>query len=111
MDYQEFFVNVDYVFHVLFCNTIKVNYLLYSFIVLLHLIYSFSVTLTFLVPYALVSIESIDSVLLSSFELKTILLPSSVKTLSLSLLNIYCVFNIGLLLFKKSIWISLIQSL
>ena len=55
-----------------------------------------------LVPYACVSIESIDHILLSSFELKAILLISSVKTLCLSLLNLCCAFNISLLFFMDS---------
>ena len=37
--------------------------------------------MSLLVPYAYVSIESIDCILLSSFELKAILLNSSAKTL------------------------------
>ena len=59
--------------------------------------YSFSLTRSLFVPYAYVSIKSIDCILLSSFELKAILLISSVKTLYLSLLNLRCVFNIDLL--------------
>ena len=59
-----------------------------------------------LVPYAYVSIESIDYILLSLFELKAILLISSVKTLCLSLLNLFCVFNINLLLFMNSLGLS-----
>ena len=49
---------------------------------LLCLIFSFINIRSFLVPYAYVSIESIDHILLSLFELKAILLISSVKTLS-----------------------------
>ena len=59
--------------------------------------YSFSLTRSLFVPYAYVSIKSTDCILLSSFELKAILLISSVKTLCLSLLNLRCVFNIDLL--------------
>ena len=62
---------------------------------------SFSLIRSFLVPYAYVSIESIDCILLSSFELKAILLTSLVKTLSLSLLNLCCVCNINLLFLMK----------
>ena len=58
---------------------------------------SFSLTRSLLVPYAYVFTESIHYTLLSSFELKAILLNSSVKTLCLSLLNLCCVFNIDLL--------------
>ena len=80
----------------LFYN-VKVNHFLYLFIMFLHLISSFSLTRSLLVPYPYVFIESIDFILLSSFKLKAILLISSVKTLSLSLLNLCCVFNIILL--------------
>ena len=50
-----------------------------------------------LVPYAYVSIDLIDCIILSSFEVKAILLNSSVKTLCLSFLNVCCVFNICLI--------------
>ena len=64
---------------------------------------SFSLTRSLLVPYAYVSIESIDCILLSSIELKAILLISSVKTLYLSLLNLYYVCNIIFLYFMNSL--------
>ena len=76
-------------------NVIKVDHFLYRFIILLHHISLLSLTKFLLVPYAYVSIESIDCILLSSFELKAILLIYSVKTLCLSLLNLCCVFNIS----------------
>ena len=94
-------------FYVFFCNVIKVNNFLYCFISLLHLISSFSLTRSLLVPYAYVSIETIDCILLSSFELKTILLISSAKTLWLSLLNYFCVCNINSLFFMNSLWLFL----
>ena len=81
-----------------FYNIIKVNPFSYRFIISLQLIFSISLTRSFLVPYAYISIESIDCILLLSFELKTILLISSIKTLCLSLSNLCCVFNINLLL-------------
>ena len=93
-------------FYVFFYNIIKVNHFLYCFIILLLLISSFSLTRTLLVPYAYVSIESIDCILLSSFELKAILLISSVKT-CFSLLNLCYVFNVDLLFFMNSLWSSL----
>ena len=71
---------------------------MYRFIILLHLISSVLITRSLLIPNAYVSIQSIDCILLLSFELKAILLISSVKTLCLSLLNLCCVFNINLLL-------------
>ena len=64
---------------------------------LLHLVSLLSLTRSLLVPYAYVSIESINYILLSAFELKATLLISSLKTLFLSLLNLSCVFNIILL--------------
>ena len=83
---------------------IRVNQFVYRFIVFLHLISSFSLTISLLGPHAYVSIKSIDYILLSSFELKAILLISSVKTLHLSLLNLCCVFNIDLLFLMNSLW-------
>ena len=77
-------------FNVFFCNIIRINDFLYRFIILLHLVSSFSFTRLFMVPYAYVFIELIDCIHL-------ILLISSVKTLSRSLLNHCCVFNINLL--------------
>ena len=61
----------------------------------------FSLTRPLLVPYAHVSIESIDCILLSSFELRAIVLISSAKILCLSLLNICHVFNINLSFFYE----------
>ena len=69
---------------------------IFNIIILIHLFSYFSCTRSLIIPYAYVSIESIDSSLLSSFELKAILLIFSVKTCP-SLLNHCCVFNIGLL--------------
>ena len=100
---QEFVANWDYVLLFFFCNIIKVNHSSYRFIILLHLISSFSLTRSLLGPYAYVSVESIDCILLSSFELKAVLLIPSVKTSCLSLLNICCVFNIDLLFFMNSL--------
>ena len=57
--------------------------------------HSFLHTRSLLFPYAYVSIELIDCILLSSFELKPILLISSVKTLCLPVLNLCCVFNVS----------------
>ena len=82
-----------------FCNIIKVNHFSYLFIVLLHLISSFSLTRSVLVPYAYDSIESIDCILLSSFELKAILFISSVKTFFPSLL-ILAVFLVYLVFYE-----------
>ena len=86
-------------FYIFFCDIIKVNRFLNRFIILLHLIRSFSLTRSFL---AYVYIESIDCILLSSFDFKAILLISSVKTLCLSLLNLCCVFRINLLFLINS---------
>ena len=70
--------------------------------ILLHLISSFLHTKPLFIPYAYVSIESNECILLSSFELKGILLISTVKTLCLSLLDLCCVFNISSLFFTNS---------
>ena len=95
MDDQEFVVNLNYVF---LCFIIKVNQFLDRFVILLHLFFSFSHIKSWLVPYAYVFTESIACVLLSLFEIKAILLISSVKS-CLSLLRFCCVFNISFLLF------------
>ena len=89
-------------FYVFLCNIIKINLLFVS--ILLHLISSFLLTRSLLDPHEYVSMESIDCILLSSFELKQILLTASVKTLSLSLSNICCVFNIDLSFFMNSLY-------
>ena len=70
----------------------KVEY----FMISLHLIYSLLPAKFLFISYAYVSIESIDYILLSSFELEAILLIYSVKILYFSLLSICCVFNISL---------------
>ena len=77
---------------------------MYRFFILLHLITSFCFIRSFLVPYSYVSIESSDYILLSSFERKTILLISSIKTLCLSLLKLFCVFNFDLLFLINYLW-------
>ena len=87
-------------FYVFFCNFIKVNHFLYRFNIFYYiqsLLFHFVGSL--LIPYGYVSIESIDCILLSSFELKAVLSISSVKTLCLSLLNLCCVLDIDLLFF------------
>ena len=63
----------------------------------------FSLTRNLLFPCAYVSIESIHYIDLSSFELKAILLISSVKGLCYSLLNLYSVFIIKLLFLMSSL--------
>ena len=69
---------------------------LHCFITLSPLISPFLHIRSLLIPYAYVSIESIVSILLAGFKIKAIFLFSSVKTLSLLLLNLCCVFNISL---------------
>ena len=86
-------------FYVFFYKIIKVNTVLYRFIILLHIISYFLLIRPLIVSYTYVSIESIDCILLSLFELKAILLISSVRTLCLSLLKLCCIFNIDLLFF------------
>ena len=93
MDGQKFLANLDYVLYVFFCNIIKVKHYCIVFIILLHLVSSFFHKRSLLVPCTYASIKSIDWTLLSSSELKSILLISSVKTFCLSLLNLCCAFN------------------
>ena len=90
------------------CDIIEVviETILYCFIKLLRLISSFLRARSLPVSCANVSIELIDCILLSSFELKAILLISLLKTLCLLLLNLCCVFNISLIFFMNSIGIS-----
>ena len=114
MDGKEFAASLDYVVFVFFYNIINVNHFLYSFIILLHFFTSFSLTRSLLVSYPYVSIESIDCILLSSFEINAILLISSVK-ICFSLLNLCWVFNIDLLFlmnyvsdFLKTIYVNFI---
>ena len=75
----------------------KLIILLFYYVVML--LSSFSITRPLLVSKTYVSIESIDYILLSSFELKIISLISLVKILWFSLLNLCCIFNFNLLLF------------
>ena len=72
----------------------------------MRLVFSFLHRRSVLITCAYVSIESIDYILLSSFELKAILLISLIKTLCLSLLNLCCVFNITFLFFVISLRLS-----
>ena len=69
--------------------------------VLYYYIVTFNVFNSLLVSYAYVSIESIDSILLSSLALNAILLTSSINTLCFSFLNLPYDFNINLLFFSK----------
>ena len=82
------------------------NHFLHCFIILLHFVFSILHIKSLLVPYAYASTESIDFILLSSFELKAISLISSVKWF-LSILNLWYVFNINLLVFMNSLRFSL----
>ena len=108
LDDQEFVDNLDYAFLSFLCNIFKVNHL-YIF---LHLIsFFFWHTRSLLIPNAHVYIKSIDCILLSSLELKAILLTSSVNTLYFSLLYLCCDLNINLLSFMNSLWFSLRQSI
>ena len=93
MDDQEFVANLDYIF---LCFLLQ-HHQSYSFFELFYAIvkfsfFSFLYIKFFLIPYAYASTESIDRILLSSFELKAILLISSVKILCLSLLNLCLCF-------------------
>ena len=107
MDDKEFLPNSDYV--PLFFSFITSSKLIIFFIVTFNLF--LSLTKSLLAPYTYVSIESVDCILLSLFELKAILLISSVKTLCFSLLNICCIFDIDLSFFINSLLFSLILSM
>ena len=78
---------------------------------LLHLISSFSLTRSLLIACECVSIKLIYCIILLSFQLKGVLLISSVKIFWLSLLNLRCVFNINLLFFRNSLWSFLLLSM
>ena len=93
MDGQEFFCQFGLCsFMPSFVMYLKLN-ILYCFTVLLHLMFSFLHIRYFLVLYA--CFHRINW-LHSSIKFKVILLISLVKTLYLSLLNLYCVSNISL---------------
>ena len=79
----EFMASLDYVLFLFFFVTSSelIIFALLYFIVRFNLLCSHTKSL--LVPNAYVSIESIDCILLSSFELKAILLIYSDKTLCL----------------------------
>ena len=95
MDGQEVLINLIMLFYVFFGNIVKVKHFC---IVLLYYYVSFfcSYILDLCLFHMHMHIESVDYIILSSLELLAILLTTSVKTLCLSLLNICCVFNIGL---------------
>ena len=76
-------------------------------VILLNLISSFSLTRSLHVPHACIFIKSFDYILLSSCELKAILLISSVETLCLSLLKLCSVSNISLLFLMNSLFLIL----
>ena len=103
MGHQEFVTNLDYFFYVFFCNIIKVNHFFVLFYYIVTLNHFFTPNRSLLILYAYVSIESNDCIFLSSFELNAIILISSVKTLCISLLNLFCVFNIDLLFIMNSL--------
>ena len=90
-------------FYVFFCNMIRVNHFLYRFIISSHLVSSFPLVRSLHIPYANVSIESIDSIFLSSINYEAVLLISSAKTLFRSFLNLCFVFNIDLLFLMNSL--------
>ena len=108
MDDQKFVAKLDYV---LLCFLLQhQSKLIIFYIVLLLYCYiysSLSLTKSLLVPCTYVSVESIDCILLSSFEFRAILLISSVKTLCLLLLNLFCILNIDLLFFISSLTLSM----
>ena len=108
MDDQKFVAKLDYV---LLCFLLQHQSKLIIFCIVLLLycyIYSsLSLTKSLLVPCTYVSIESIDCILLSSFGFRATLLISSVKTLCLLLLDLFCIWNIDLLFFISSLTLSM----
>ena len=90
-------------FYLFFCNITKVNHILHCFIILLDLFFSFFTFRILALPYAYVSIESIDSILLSSLVLNAILIVSSLNKLCFFLVSLCCDFNINLVLFINSL--------
>ena len=103
MNDLEFVTNLNFVLLCFLSKHHQSWLFLHCFIISLYLISSFSLTTSLIFPYAYISIESIDCILLWSFELKASLLTSSVKTLYFSLLNLWCVFIINLF-FMNSLW-------
>ena len=102
-DFSMYYIISSFVYH-LKIIIIKFTNLLSRFVKLHNMFYfTFLHTRSLLISYAYVSIESIDSILLSSFEVKAIFLIFSIKTLCVSLLNLCCVFNISLLFFMNSL--------
>ena len=87
-------------FYVFFCYIIKVKKI---YVILSHCCnYFFLLHSSLLVPLAYACFKSIDCILLSSLELKSILLIYSVKIFCVSLLNLCCVFNISSLFLMNS---------
>ena len=93
-------------FYVFFCDLIEVKHL---FIILECLSFSFTYIISFIFPYAYVSVESVDSILLWSLELKVtynlVYYFSKNLMLCLWLLSLYCVFRISLF-FTNSLRLS-----
>ena len=90
----------------LLCHFI-VTFLLCHYIVTFYcviILCTFSLNRSLIFPYTCICIKSIDCILLSSFEIKLILLISLVKSLCLSLLILCSVFNINLLFFMNYLW-------
>ena len=92
----------------MFSFVISLKFIIFvSFYYIVTLISPFQLTRSLLVPYAYVSIESTDYIILPPFELKAILLISSIKTFCISLLNLCCVFKY--LLFFMNYLISFLK--
>ena len=109
MQNQEFVAKLSWIlfFYVFICNIIKVKFFVSFYCIVIFNLFFFTYY-NFARSIAYASIESIDCILLSSFELKAILLISPVKTLCLSFLNC-CVFNINLLFLMNSLCFLLLQ--
>ena len=111
MDNQKCMANLDCFF--IFSFTISSKLIIFC----IALLYCYILPLLFhvlqlcLFHMHIFSIESIDYILLSSFELKAILFIDSVGTLCLSLLKLCCVLNIDLSFPMNSLWFPLVRSI
>ena len=81
--------NLWLIWIMMFCNIINliIFALFYYVVIVNHFFFTYQILL---IPYAKVSIKSLCCILLSSFELKGILLISSVKTLSFTFKTLLC---------------------
>ena len=111
MNDQEFLASLNYVHHHQFITSSKL--IIFYIVLIYYYIRSllFRLLHLFLFHMRVFLSNQLIAFFLSSFELKAILLIYSIKTLCVSLLNLYYVFNINLLFFYEFFMISLILSM